>query len=373
MAKRLGDDGHQVRVLVGGTPDMEVPRRFADKGLDFRCIRSMGREIHPWKDLRALLAIRREIRRFKPDLLSTHASKAGALGRFACLGKGVPALYTPHCWSFVDGFPKARFYRRLEGFLARMTSKIVAVCDDEREFGLRRGVGRGEQTVTVHNGVNDLPGATTRDPDGGGGEVRLVMVGRFERQKDQPLLLRALAGVADLPWAMTFVGDGPDRAGCVALAEELGIDGRVTFAGYCDRVESHVAGCDVFALVSNWEGFPRSILEAMRSGVPVIASDVGGCRESVLDGQTGRVVPKGAQGELEGALRELLSDRAKRERMGRRGRERYLERFTFDAMYRKYCELYASLVSGAGDRVGAAAPADLRAPMPAPERTPRLS
>ncbi|MDH3946927.1 MAG: glycosyltransferase, partial [Chromatiales bacterium] len=95
MALRLMNDGHSVRVFVGGTPDMEVPKRLAARNLDFECIPHMGRAISIKNDTMALRSLRRNIKAFSPDLVSMHASKAGALGRLACVGMGVPLLYTP--------------------------------------------------------------------------------------------------------------------------------------------------------------------------------------------------------------------------------------------------------------------------------------
>lgn len=345
LSRRLMDDGHQVRIAVGGAPDMEVPQRFAEQDLDFVCIPAMGRSINPFRDGRAILRLRREMKKFAPDLVSTHASKGGALGRLACLGLKIPVLYTPHCWSFVDGFPKAKFYRAAEKFLAPLASKVIAVSEDERSFGLAQGVGEAERTQCIHNGVIDQVAAPAgREPEDSE-PVKLVMVGRFEEQKDQPLLLRALAALEQLPWQLTMVGDGPLKGDCEALARELSVADRVNFVGYSSAVEGHLAAADVFTLVSNWEGFPRSILEAMRAGLPVVVSDVGGCREAVIEGVSGRVVGKGAQDELETALREVLSDAGVRRRMGQAGRRLFEERFTFEHMYRNYQNLYQSLAS----------------------------
>lgn len=345
MARRLMDDGHEVRILVGGSSDMEVPRRFKERGLDYRCIVMMGRKIDPWRDLRSVAELRRQIRQFQPDLVSTHASKGGALGRLACLGLSIPVIYTPHCWSFVDGFPKARFYRRIERWMARITTKIVAVCEDERRFGLVNGIGSEENTVAIHNGVAIDSGSMLRgaEPRQGDGSPRLLMVGRFEKQKDQSLLLHALARLADLPWSLKFVGDGPSRPACMDLVVRLGLGERVEFAGYSNCVDDHLAECDIFALISLWEGFPRSILEAMAAGLPVVASDVGGCRESVLDGKTGRLVRKGDEGELASVLRELIVDSRMRDRMGSNARRHYLTNFTFEQMYQTYRSFYESL------------------------------
>ncbi|MFT4549192.1 MAG: glycosyltransferase involved in cell wall biosynthesis [Pseudoalteromonas tetraodonis] len=343
VSRRLMDDGHEVRILVGGTPDQAVPQRFAERALDFVCIRSMGRSINPWKDTLALLALRREVRQFGPDIVSTHASKGGALGRVACIGLGIPTIYTPHCWSFVEGFRMAHVYRWMEKILALFTSRIVAVCDWERRFGLARGVGRDADTITIHNGVIDLPEPPDAKIHEDGSPVNLVMTGRFEDQKDQALLISALASLTHLDWRLTFVGDGPNENRCRRLADELAVAERIEFAGYSSHVETTLASADIFLLITNWEGFPRSILEAMRAGLPAIVSDVGGSSESVIDGETGYVVPKGDFEALVDALAGLIADRDLRSSMGQQARANYCESFTFETMFAQYQRLYRKL------------------------------
>jgi glycosyltransferase involved in cell wall biosynthesis len=344
LARRLTDDGHIVRIFVGGTEGMEVPRRLAAKGLDFQCIPEMGRAISPGRDISALFALRRNIRHFAPDLVSVHASKAGVLGRLACAGLRVPVIYTPHCWSFAEGFPNANVYAWIERCLAPLTTRIVTVCEQERQFGLSRGVGSGAKTICIHNGVTETDRNVSGHDGGAADQVpHILMVARFEEQKDQELLLRSLGDNRDLDWHLTLVGDGPRKEACEEVARQCGITSRVEFAGYSDRVEAHLARADIFALITHWEGFPRSILEAMRAGLPVIVSDVGGCSESVTDGVTGRVVRHGDQKHLVGALRELLGGRERRLEMGIRARETYTERFTFEIMYEKYLDVYRTL------------------------------
>jgi glycosyltransferase involved in cell wall biosynthesis len=344
LARRLTDDGHVVRIFVGGTQDMEVPQRLAAKDLDFQCIPEMGRAISPVGDLKALLALRKKIRQFSPHLVSTHASKAGVLGRLACVGMRLQVLYTPHCWSFAEGFPNASVFRGIERFLAPLASRIITVCEQEREFGLSRGVGTSAKTICVHNGVTDIDGSSNGHDDRTTDQApRILMVARFEEQKDHELLLRSLGDNRDLDWRLTLVGDGPRKEACEEVARQCGIASRVEFAGYSDCVEAYLDRADIFALITHWEGFPRSILEAMRAGLPVIVSDVGGCSESVADGATGRVVRHGDREHLAGALRELLSDREQRLEMGIRSRETYAEKFTFEIMYEKYLNVYRTL------------------------------
>ncbi|MEM7601043.1 MAG: glycosyltransferase, partial [Verrucomicrobiota bacterium] len=202
MAKRLSDEGYTVRVLVGGDPDMEVPRRYQSCGIDFVCLHSMGRAINPFKDLGAVLSMRREIRRFNPDLISLHSSKAGAIGRVAALGINCPLIYTPHCWSFVDGFSKAGIYRIIEKLLAPAATQIVTVSEDERQLGLSQGVGKASETRTIHNGVKDRFASGPAIPESNE-SASLVMVGRFEEQKDQYLLVTALNQLRELDWKLT--------------------------------------------------------------------------------------------------------------------------------------------------------------------------
>ena len=344
MARRLTDDGHVVRIFVGGMPDMEVPQRLAAKDLDFECIPEMGRAISAGRDVKALLALRRKIRQFAPHLVSTHASKAGALGRLACAGLRLPVIYTPHCWSFADGFPNANVFLRIERILVPLATRIITVCEQERQFGLSHGVGSSANTICIHNGVTENGGnPADHDNRRANRAPRILMVARFEEQKDQELLLRSLSDSRDLDWHLTLVGDGPRIEACMEVARQGGIESRVNFAGYSDQVEAHLDQADIFALITHWEGFPRSILEAMRAGLPVIVSDVGGCSEAVADGITGRVVRHGDQKHLADALRELLGNREKRLNMGNRARKNYTENFTFEIMYEKYLQLYLSL------------------------------
>ncbi|MCL1818294.1 MAG: glycosyltransferase, partial [Spirochaetaceae bacterium] len=175
--------------------------------------------------------------------------------------------------------------------------------------------------------------------------VRLVMVARFQKQKDHPTLLAALAEIKDAPWRLELIGDGPEMEKIQNRAEELGLAGRIEFSGQRRDIPERLKEADVFVLASQWEGFPRSILEAMRAGLPVIAADVGGCRESVMEGGTGHLVPKEDAGALREKLEELIYGEEKRQSMGKAGRARYEEEFTFEAMYAKTRAVYETVLS----------------------------
>jgi glycosyltransferase involved in cell wall biosynthesis len=165
------------------------------------------------------------------------------------------------------------------------------------------------------------------------------MVARFAPQKAQSVLLRAVAN-RKLPVVIDFVGDGELRPAAEALAAELGIASQVRFLGSRGDVAQILAQSHIFALPTNWEGFPLSVLEAMRAGLPVVASRVGGIAEAVNDGETGLLVEPGDDEAFENSLSMVVHDTAKRLQMGAAGRAKYERDFTVNAMLRKTHQVY---------------------------------
>jgi glycosyltransferase involved in cell wall biosynthesis len=173
----------------------------------------------------------------------------------------------------------------------------------------------------------------------------LVMVARFEAPKEHGALLRALSTCLDLPWQLDLVGDGPEMPHVRALVTTLGLGERVRLLGAIGDVASVLSRTQLFVLVTRWEGFPRSVLEAMRAGLPVVASAVGGVHEAIEHGETGLLVPPGDERALSDALRRLLTAPARRARMGELARARYEQRFTFEAMLRGTIAVYDELIA----------------------------
>ncbi|MEO6055542.1 MAG: glycosyltransferase family 4 protein, partial [Gemmatimonadales bacterium] len=265
----------------------------------------------------------------RPDLVSTHCAKAGALGRLAAWSLGLPVIYTPHYWSFTDGVPagSARLYRWAERALAPFGDRVITVCEFDRQLAIRQRVVPAAKLVTVHNGMPDVAIDLRAEPKRS--PATLTMVARFEPQKDHRSLLTGLAGLTRYPWQLDLIGDGPLLDATRQMADALGIADRVHFLGQRGDVAARLAQSQVYVLSSNWEGFPRSILEAMRAGLPVVASDVAGVSESVADGVTGYVIPRGDSELWRTRLEGLLSDPDLRARLGANGRARYEEEFTF--------------------------------------------
>ena len=342
LASAVLSRGHQPIVVTSGSGVYTESLRAA--GVQTIPLENLGVPIHLFRDLRALYEIHAILKALRPDLVSTHSSKAGILGRIAARTLGIPVIFTAHGWAFTPGVParQAALYRWIERVATPFASRIITVSDFDRQLAIGRGVAESEKVVTVHNGMPDVGPELRAEP--GRSPARLTMVARFEPQKDHATLLHALAGLMDREWHLDLIGDGPLLADAQKLAERLGLAGRIRFWGQRMDVDARLAEAQVALLITNWEGFPRSILEAMRAGLPVVASAVGGIAESVRDGETGFTVAKGDVEGLRGRLQQLLADPELRQRMGHHGRQRYERHFTLSHTVEKTLAIYRELV-----------------------------
>lgn len=311
-------------------------------GVRWHVLPNLIQPMRPWQDTRALMECYRLIRDVRPDIVHTHTSKAGVIGRAAACLARVPSVFTAHTWCFAEatswkwklvGIP-------LERIAARCASRIITVSDANRRLALDHSIGGPEKFITVHNGIADC---AFRAQPGSGNVPRVVMVARFSEQKAQSLLIDAAAGIRP-PFRLLLVGDGPTRPAVEAQVERCGLGHRVEFAGNRLDIPEILAASHVFALFTKWEGFPISILEAMRAGLPVVASDVNGVREEVVDGSTGFTVPRDDVAAFRQRLELLLQDAPLRERMGAASRQRFEQEFTVDRMLQRVAEVYREAV-----------------------------
>lgn len=312
--------------------------------VESRVLPHLVRPVSPINDILAYKEMVQMIREVRPDLVHCHSSKAGLLGRLAANTAGVPVVFTVHGWAFEDGIS---WFQRTIGRVAEFSAAricrnqhVITVADADRQLALERNVMDLDRMTTIHNGIPD--DGRQADPDFPG-VATMVMVARFSDQKDHETLFAALAGVAE-PFKMLLVGHGPLFDSTKRLAKEMGVASQVEFLGNRQDVPDILAGAQIFILSSHWEGFPISILEAMRAGLPVVATGVGGVPEAVVDRETGFVTPPQDAEALGNAIQQLLSDPQLREAMGSAGRKRFVDQFGKDQMLRKTAKVYSDLV-----------------------------
>jgi glycosyltransferase involved in cell wall biosynthesis len=336
--------GHVATVLCGGSgPFIDALRA---QGTPTVVLQHLRVPIGPVRDLLALREIHAVVKDLRPDLLAVHSAKASVLGRLVAWRLGIPAVLTAHGWTFTPGFPpvQAAAYRHIERLVGPLATKIIAVSEFDRRLALEERIVTEDRIVTVHNGMPDIPPRLTADPSRT--PPRLIMVARLGAQKDHATLLRALEGLKHRQWELDLVGDGPLMGEMKSLAATLGLGDRARFLGQRMDVDTLLGQAQISLLVTNWEGFPLSIIESMRAGLPVVASSVGGIGEAICDGETGYLVARGDVAGLRDRIDRLLIDPTLRVRMGASGRARYEQYFTLDRTVTRTIAVYSDALAG---------------------------
>jgi glycosyltransferase involved in cell wall biosynthesis len=312
----------------------------------------MRRSPHP-SDLAVLISLYKYLREKGPfDLVHGHSSKGGALARLSRLLGGPKAVYTPHAFVTVSPhFGKVEIvtYGIAERVLSLLTAALIAVSEDEAREALHLGYPEGRIRIIPNaidlDKIHGETGEALRARLGIAPDVVAIgFVGRFSPQKAPLLLLEAFAKVAlkHPQSSLVMVGEGPLRPLLQKRAQELGLEGRVLWPGF---LEGRVAmrAFDIFALPSNYEGFPYVLLEAMAEGLPVVATRVGGVEMAIREGENGLVVPVGDTESFAQALDLLLSDEQTRNKFGGKSRQ-HVQRFGLDKMVEAVLALYSGLI-----------------------------
>jgi glycosyltransferase involved in cell wall biosynthesis len=356
-AERGGGQVHVLDLVRGFRHHCDIEVAAGEDGylldearkLGVRChvLPNLVQPIQPAKDALALREIVRLLRQTSPDLVHTHTSKAGILGRVAAWVCDIPAIFTAHTWCFAEGtsWKWKLLGAPSERVVALPGGTIINVSEANRQLALKYRIASPKRLVTIHNGVPDAPcepGISRRSSVGDMPTV--IVVARFAPQKNQAMLLDAAARIK-APFRIQFAGTGPTMSDVQGKVAQLGLTGRVEFLGDRSDIADLLCRASIFALPTNWEGFPLSILEAMRAGLPIVANDVGGIREAVIDGYNGLLAARGDCDQFTGALECLLTGEDLRARMARNSRHMFEQRFTAEHMFRKTYNVYRQAVS----------------------------
>jgi sugar transferase (PEP-CTERM/EpsH1 system associated) len=286
--------------------------------------------------LRPSLTIKlaRLFRRWRPVVVHTHDQRALVYAGPAAWLTGVPMLVHTRHGRDVHATPRQTALIRQ---LAKLVDRFVCVSEEVAALSREQGIG-GSRLRTIRNGI-DLERFGSLGPDPAG---PAVTVARLSPEKDVANLVRATAMAArQVPGLRVEVaGGGPCREDLERLAAELGVAGRLSFLGEVRNVAALLARARMFVLPSRSEGIPLTALEAMACGLPVLATRVGGLAEVVEDGSTGLLVPPADPAALAEVMAALWDDPDRRDRMGRSGRRRAVERFDVRRMVAQYESLY---------------------------------
>jgi glycosyltransferase involved in cell wall biosynthesis len=353
MAGGLDSHRFEVEILAGRSEEGEgdLWDQARDMGLGLHRVNNLQRAVDPLADLRAYLFIARTVREGRYDIVHTHISKAGILGRLAAHRAGVPVvLHTYHglVEEVGNASLKAGLFRLCERRAAEWSDVLVAVSRHVARQWRDLDVGKADQYRVVPSGIDTAHFASAGENLALEGAPRLLVVASLTQEKGIEVLLRAMLFVApEFPDARLYlVGDGPLRPTLERLTGELGLETWVRFVGIQRDVRPFFAACDLALLPSLREGLGLAAIEAMAAGRAVVASSTGGIPEVVAEGETGLLVPPGDAQALAGAVISLLHNPERRRRMGAAGRQRALASFSLARAVSCLEALYEEFLSG---------------------------
>lgn len=349
------EEGHRVALVFGHESHPDILAKLHPAVKQVR-IAAMGRAIHPLNDARALLAMIRFMRDFAPDVVHTHTSKAGILGRAAAVLAKVPVIvHGVHILPFLGVGPTAtKAYRAIEQVIARKTDFFIDVSEGMRTASIENGVGAAANHVVIPSGmeVGKFRAARPFTPDELKAELGLaeppeqliVSAAVLEPRKRHLEFLDAMAQVvAAHPDAhLAITGDGPLANAIRAKASQLGIANNVHLLGFRTDVERWMKSADVCTLASEREGLPRTVIQYVICGKPVVASHLPGIDAVVTDGENGIVVASPAL--MAAPIAAILGDEDLAGRMAAASAARDLSAWDARAMVRAIDRVYADVM-----------------------------
>jgi glycosyltransferase involved in cell wall biosynthesis len=353
----LDNQRYEVEVLSGPQTGTEgsLIENGIERGVHIKIESNLVREIHPLKDILAFRKILKYLKKNRYQIVHTHSSKAGIIGRWAAWVAGVPTIiHTVHGWGFHDyQHSFIRFFYIFAEKLSRyITDRLIAVTLKDIEKGIRAGIGKREDYTLIRSGIdlhrftlNDSKKALIRKEFAIPTDAKVIgTVTRLSTQKAPQVFIDSAAMILEACPDVHFVivGDGPLRTALEKRGKALGIGHRIVFTGIRNDVHDVMQAFDLFMLTSLWEGLPRVIPQAMASGVPVIASRVDGNSEIIKNHENGVLVEPEAAKEFSKAAIDLINNETDARKLKNHALEG-IDEYSVQVMVRKIDELYRSL------------------------------
>ena len=358
IANYLNSHPHfEVHLAAGPVPPQEVDLTYLanERGIPFVKIPSMVTYISPWHILRSSAELYAHMRREKYDVVHTNNAFAGAAGRLAAGLARVPVIiHHVHGWGLQNDMSKlARMiYVASERFCASFSSRLIAVSKPNIEKGLVNNICKEDKFALIYNGI-DLKNFQQQvdrravcsdlglDP-----ECKIIgMIGRLDKQKNPLDFVRAAAMVVEkYPKAQFIVaGDGILRPECESLIKELNLTEKFFLLGYRNDINRIYPILALTALSSLWEGLPVVFQESMIAGKPIVANDVDGARDVIINGETGYLVTPHQPQEMADRILTLLNDEKLCDQMGVTAKG-HAQQYSSENMIKKIVSLYIELL-----------------------------
>jgi glycosyltransferase involved in cell wall biosynthesis len=358
--------GDEVCLITGPGrgPEGSLEPVARERGLDLKLVPQFYRNISPRHELAALKTVQRHLADFAPQIVHTHSSKAGIVGRLAAHRLGIPAVHTIHGAAFHVGQSRAAFrlYRFLERRAAAWCDHFITVCDAMQRQYLDAGIAEPERYTTIYSGMDvDRIQAPSRAPSvirqSLGIDSNALVVGKIARLfplKGHKFLIEAARAVVDKVPQVQFLllGDGILREQFEARVAELGLQDHFKFAGLIPPTEvaDYIHAMDIVAHTSEWEGLARVLPQGLIVGKPVVSFDIDGAREVCIPDTTGYLIPAGDIDALATAITQLATDAPLRHRMGEEGRRRFQDVFRHQTMTEQIRAVYQQVLDRRGER-----------------------
>lgn len=339
-------------------PEGSLVQRAEHAGLDLRVIPQFRREIHPLRDWSSYRQLIRLLKEIQPEIVHTHSSKAGILGRAAAFKLGIPCVHTIHGPSFYAGQSAVTYqlYRWLETWAAARCDRLISVCNAMTDQYVAARVAPPEKFVTVYSGMEvdqflNPPRSRDQVRSEWGFLPEDIVVGKVARLfhlkgHDDVISAAEQAIRANPRLRFLFVGDGLLRTRLELRINELGLRKHFVFTGLVppEKVPELIHAMDIVVHTSLREGLARVLPQALIAGKPVISYDVDGAREVVIPDRTGFLLaPRDVAGLID-AIRKLAANPELRDEFGQTGRELCVERFRHQNMTRQLREIYAEVI-----------------------------
>jgi glycosyltransferase involved in cell wall biosynthesis len=366
MAKELSRRGFvcDIATAAPSGDDSDLYRDAAEAGLSMHLLPELRREASPVNDFRAFVRLSRVIRKGSYDIVHSHTSKAGILGRFAARSASrAITVHSPHGHIYernarIPGVSERPLMRSVfhaaERIALPVTDHIVALTELERRQLVELGIARRDKSSVIHNAIDvERFSSCSRSRDAIRARLGIPprapvveITGRLAAEKGHSCLIEAVRMISRAMPAVRLlvVGDGPERPRLESQCAGLGLSANVIFLGNRADVPELLSACDVFVLASTYEGFGLVLLEAMAAGKPIVATRVGGVPEVIQDGRTGTLVPCSEPEPMAAAIMELLNDPRRAAEMASNGLEYVRRNYDLPAMADKYRDLYERLL-----------------------------